>query len=123
VRRIAVVVTVVLLEAVVSGCGDEGPAAPDAGRILVAQICGADTCTPLEACMTEWTASCEVLNNPPASCIPCSPDGGVYNCPLIGCGTLPPGCTSCACVSAALDPACRCTDSGSSIAVACNEPH
>jgi len=119
VRRFAVMFVWAVTAAVAAGCGDNS-AAPDAGRILVAQVCGADTCTPLEACMTEWTVTCELLNNPPAACIPCAPDAGVYHCPLVACGTLPPGCKSCDCLM--LDPDCECYDNGASIAVACHQP-
>ena len=105
---------------ILAACGADAAAMPDGPRQLAAQTCGADTCTPTEACMTAWTVTCELLTMPPSSCLPCAPDAGVYHCPFTACGRLPSGCTSCSCLQ--LSAKCVCTDNGSSISVVCNQP-
>ena len=111
----------VALLLLLGACAGDAAAMPDAPRQLVAQTCGADSCTSTEACITEWTVTCEVLRMPPSSCIPCAADAGIYHCPFTACGTLPTGCTSCSCLQLVAE--CVCTDDGSSISVVCNQPN
>ncbi len=105
---------------VAAACSGGGSTPSDAAHALVAQVCGTDTCTPREACVTDWPLVCSVLSSPPPECRPCAPGATVYRCPQTGCSPLPVGCSECACLE--LPSACSCDATGNAIAVTCNAP-